>query len=151
MADYHGNILLDYPRLFAGNLHLSGTEQRRMVERNIGDDRKFGTDDVGGVKTATQPDLHNSPVTTLTCKPVKSHHSGQFEERRLNVKIHGAVSLDEINDSLLGNHLAVDTDALTEIDQVRRRVQPHPVPGFHHHRCEQRRGRALSVGAPNVD
>ena len=59
--------------------------------------------------------------------------------------------LDEACDLVLRDHLAVDTDALTEVDKVRRREQAHAIAIELQHRRQHVRDRALAIGSGNVD
>ena len=65
------------------NLWQRVTKELGMVKRDIRDDAEHGLDDVGRVETTAQSHFDDCDIDLAICKVAESHHSGQFEERRL--------------------------------------------------------------------
>ena len=65
------------------NLWQRVTKELGMIERDIRDDAEHGLDDVGRVETTAQSHFDDCDIDLAICKVAESHHSGQFEERRL--------------------------------------------------------------------
>ena len=59
--------------------------------------------------------------------------------------------LDEVDDLVLGYHLAIDAYALAEVDEVGRGVEAHLVAGLLEDGGEEMGDGALAVGAGDMD
>ena len=59
------NTGLDDTRLFASNSGVVVTQQRYVVEADVGDNAHIGGDDIGGVQSATQAHLDNGHIDLL--------------------------------------------------------------------------------------
>ena len=91
---------------------------RRVVEGNIGYDRQNGGDDVGGVKSSAKSYFDNCDVNAGFGKPIEGHDCGKLEEGWGDAKVGSKVFFKPCYNFGLGDLLAVDTDALTEVDQM---------------------------------
>ena len=120
LADYNRHARLDYAGLLRGDSRQCVSEQGRMVERYVRYDAEFRGDDVGGVKAPAESYFDYCDVDLLFCKIFEGHGCRQLEKRRMEVVV--AESLYEIGHSLGRDHLAIDTDSLSEIKQMGRSV-----------------------------
>jgi hypothetical protein len=80
---------------------------------------------------------------------IKGHPNSRLEKTAALQM--GAVFLHKGNNFFFIDRNSVYPNALPEIEEMGRRVQPNPVPGRLEHRREQVAGRSLAVGAPYVD
>ena len=87
------------------------------------DDGQDRGDDVGAVKTAAEAYFNDRHIDLLLSEIVERHGGGQFKEGRVERLEKRPVLSDEVNDVLFAHALAVDADALTEIDKVGRGEQ----------------------------
>ena len=152
LAHHHGHTFLDDAGLLCGDLRGCVAEYLRVVHGDVGDYAQIGPHNVGAVEPAAQSHLHHSHVNALAGEIFQSHHGGELEERRTEVA-RGAprvVSLHEVGYGLAVNHAPVHTDALEEVGEVGRCVQPRLVA------CRLQRGgyqagsRAFAVGAGHM-
>ena len=74
---------------------------------------------VGRVETAAATHLDNGYVDFFFCKIVKRHACRHLEKRELHLLKLGFVAVDEVDNALFVNHLAIHTDSLAEVKQVR--------------------------------
>ena len=91
-----------------------------MVERYVRDDAEFRRDNVGGIEPSAETHFDYRDVDILLGKIFEGHGCCQLEKRRMEVVV--AESLYEISHSLGCDHLAIDTDSLSEIEQMGRSV-----------------------------
>ena len=153
LEEQRGHALLEDPGLLAGDLPLRGAEQLGVVEVDGGDDAHERRDHVRRVEAAAQAHLHHRDVHGLLREVRERHRGHQLEERRLLAELlrslgHGAGHLDEVG---LADLVAVDGDALADVDEVRAGVGAHRVAGAAQHRRDHRHRAALAVGAGDMN
>ena len=99
-----------------------------MVKTDIRNDTKNRINDIGTVKTSSQARFQNDIIHFLPCKPVESHSCSDLKERHIQVIESIIPFLNEIPDILLRYQSSSITphnpDALTEIKDVRRSIEP---------------------------
>ena len=118
-----------------------------MVQADVGDGAHLRRgDDVGGIQAPTHPGFKHHDVALGPHKVVEGHAKRQLKKRRRapTLLLPTAHKLDHL---CLGNHLAVDTDPLSKIHQVRRGEETHAVAGALQGSCHHVAHRALAVGA----
>ena len=93
-------------------------------------------DNVGAVQTSAEAGLDNGYIHFLVAEIGKSHRRGKFEERRLERFEVRAVAFDEADNVVLRYFLAIDTDALPEVHQMRRGIKPYAVTRFLKNGCQ---------------
>ena len=145
---------LEDARLGGGNVGDGGAQLFHMVHPQRRDDRALRrVDDVGGVQRAAQAHLQHHDVAFLFGKP---EHPQRRDDLKLGGDIRhgvggGAHPLHQLHQSLVGDLLAVDLDALIEAIDEGRGEQAHPVPcrlqAGGQHGCRA----ALAVGARHMD
>ena len=96
-----------------------------MVETNISNDREKRRDDISTIDATTEPHFDNGDIHLLTFEIFKSQSSSNFEKRRMQLFDPRRYILDKICHILLRNHLAVNTDTLAKIAQMRRSIEPY--------------------------
>ena len=123
---YHdGDSLLDDAGFLARDKGQGVAEKLGVVEAYVGDDAEVGRDDISAVETASHAHLDDSHIDLLGGEIVEGKPHGHLEEAELEGLHIVFVELDETGYLFLRYHDAVDADALTEIDEVRRGVEPH--------------------------
>ena len=142
---------LDDTSLLSGYLFESVTQETSMVKGDISDDGELRGDNVGAVETASKTDFYHGDVNMLLSEILERHRCGQFEERRTERLEELTFCLHEINDILLGNGEAVNADALREIHQMGRGIEPYPIAAELQEGCKCVGGAALAVSACDVD
>ncbi len=98
-----------------------------VVEADVGDDGKDWGDDVGAVESAAQSHFDDGIIHLLLCEVFQSHGSGQFEEGWMEGFEESSVLFYEVDDILLRNAFAVNSDTLSEIYQMGRGVESYLV------------------------
>ena len=150
-AHNHRHTLLDNATLLTCNLWQRVAQQRRMVEPHVGDDAQGRDDDIRSVEASTEPRLNNRHLDIALCEVVEGQGGSHLEEGEVALLHILLIFIYEVGDLLLGYHLAIDTDTLTEVAQVRRGIESRLVSRLLQYRSEHIRYRALAVGAGNVD
>ena len=149
---YHNrHTILDDASLLDGNLLQGVAKKLRVVKSDVGNDGEFGQDDIGGVKSTAHTHFNNGNVDFFLGKVIECHSHSHFKERELKVGKQLPVTLHKIHHLLLRNHLAIDTDALAEVDKMRRRVKSHLVSCLLQDGSEEMADRPLAVGAGHMD
>ena len=130
-----------------------------MIERDRGDRRHRGRDDVGRIQPPAEPDFQDRDVHLRAPKQLECHRRRHFEERRLHVE--RAVTSQRVDDvTNVGDGLrqrggpdrpAVDDESFVEIDQMRRRVPRRSMARGAQRRVHHGRHRSFPVGAGDVD
>lgn len=151
LANDNGHTGLDDAGFLGGNLFERVAKEYCMVEGDIRDDGELRGDDVGAVETASKTDFYHGDVNMLLGEVLERHRCGQLEERRTERLEELTFCLHEIDDILLGNGEAVNADALREIHQMGRGIEPYPIAAELQEGCEGVGGAALAVGACDVD
>ena len=86
-----------------------------MILADTGDDGGDGRDDVGAVKSSTQPNLDDGEVYLRLAEVVKSHKRRDLEEGGRTLFDEGLSLLYEATNEVLAHHLSIHTDTLTEV------------------------------------
>ena len=122
-----------------------------MFQADIGDDRNQRLNDICSVEATSQARFDNGNLDIALRKVVESHCGGHLEEGELQTLHLCLVAVHKIDNLLLGNHLAIHSDALTEVGQVGRGEQARMIARLLQHRRQHIRHRALAVGAGNMN
>ena len=143
--------------LLAGDGGERGAELVLVVERDGRDDgERRPRDDVGGVEAAAEAHLQDQRIGRMLGEGLKGGRRRDLEEGDGIAGV-GALRAREHIDQLGladGPRLAVGAgqlDALVEAHQMRRGVDVHALARRLQHGLEVGRGRALAVGAGDVD
>ena len=86
-----------------------------MILADTGDDGGDGRDDVGAVKSSSQPNLDDSEVYLRLAEVVESHERRDLEEGGRALFDEGLSLLDEATNEIFAYHLSIHSDALTEV------------------------------------
>ena len=87
-----------------------------MILADTGDDGGDGRDDVGAVKSSSQPNLDDSEVYLCLAEVVESHERRDLEEGGRALFDEGlSLLLYEATNEVFAHHLSIHTDALTEV------------------------------------
>ena len=143
-------LFFDDAGLLAGDLPERVAQQRRVFEADVGNDAHDRQDEVRGVEPSAQPRFDHGHLDVALREIVERERRGHLEEREFRRDHHVVVLVHEVHDLLLGDHLAVDADALAEILQVGRGEKPRAVAGLLKHRGDHVRHGAFAVGARHV-
>ena len=122
-----------------------------MVETDVGDDGKHWGDDVGAVESAAQSYLDYGVIYPLLGKVLQCHGSGQFEEGWMEGFEEASILLYEVDDILLRNAFAVNSDALSEIYEMRGGVETYLVSLTLQDGGDGMRAGTLAIGSGNMD
>ena len=119
-----GLAVLYDARLLASNVLDRVSQNALVVQADGRDHAQLRVDDVGGVQTTAQADFDHRHVHVLLAEVVERHSSDALKEaQRRGKRLLNLVDLLQVaNHVLLGNHLPVDGDALTETGNVGRNV-----------------------------
>ncbi|MNI42643.1 hypothetical protein D3C73_969430 [compost metagenome] len=118
-----------------------------VIKVNAGDDGAIGVDDVDRVQAAAQAHFQHDRIQARLRKQAQDGERGEFEVRQRDFTARRLDSLELGDQVAVRGNLAVDAGALIEIDQVRRRIQPHLVAGRQQNGFQHGTGGALAVGA----
>ena len=149
-ADDDRYAAFDDAGLFVGDGRERVAEQGHVVVADVGDDTGAGRDDVGAVETPAETGLDDRHIDVAGGEVVKGHHHRQFKKRRVYLAACVEVFAGKFENRFARNHFAVDPYAFSEIDQVRRGIQSHPVAALLEYGGQNVAGRPLAVGAGNV-
>ena len=149
----HNNrsTLLDYTTLLAGNLWQRVAEILGVLEAYVCNHRKNRLNDIRSIQTASQARFDNRNLDITLRKVVECHSRCHLEERELQSLHFRAVAIDKIDHLLLRNHLAIHTNTLTEVGQMRRSEQARLISRLLQNCSQHIRYRALAVGTCNVN
>ena len=86
-----------------------------MILADAGDDGGDGRDDVGAVKSSSQPNLDDSEVYLCLAEVVESHERRDLEEGGRALFDEGLSVLYEATNEVFAHHLSIHSDALTEV------------------------------------
>jgi hypothetical protein len=137
--------------LFGGDADDGRPEELGMVHVDGGDDAEEGAfDDVGGVQGSAQAHLDDRQIGRGLGHGDEGRRRGAFEHRRLDAA-HG---LDPVEDGVelrVLDQLSGQPDPLIETDQMGRGIGVDPEAGRLGHGADEGDGRALAVGAGDMD
>ena len=129
-----------------------------MVEADGRDHADFGSADVRGVEAAAEARLEDGHVDLPFGEFQERRRGDQLEERRGVLHVGGAdrfvmrtQAFGEGDDRGVGQRDAVDLDAFADLHQVRARVEARATAVRALDRFDHRGGRALAVGASDVE
>ena len=114
--------------------------------------RQRGHDHVGGVEPPAEADLDHRPLDARARRSRRTPSAVRDLEERAVRGPPGSARCARAGarQPRLVGPLAVDADALAEVDQVRRGEEPGAQPGRAQHALDQRAHRALAVRAGDV-
>ena len=143
---------LDDARLLRGDFRQGGAEVLRVLKIDIGDGAGYGRNDVRGVEAPAHAHLDQCQVHTLLREPAKGYGGIQFEKGGGMLKVRGRLlkEPDVFFHRGLINALAVDLEALAQVDQVGTGESSHAVTGVLQHGVQQRHHTSLAVCAGDV-
>src|SRR6266853_5382660 len=119
-----GDTGLEDSRFFSRDRLQSVTEQICVIEPNRRDSGHSRCEHVRRVEAAAEPGLDDGDVHFLPDEPVECE-SGRHLKKRCAHFFGGRYPvLEKLEHFLLENRLAVESEALAEINQVRRGVSP---------------------------
>ncbi len=124
-----------------------------VVAADAGDGGDFGLDDVGAVEAAAQAGFDDAQFDLLIGEIFERDGGEDVEisRRRPAAGDQGHDRLDGAGKIGLGDHLAVDADALANIDQMGAGIKPDGVPGGFEHGGDHGGSAAFSFGAGDMD
>ena len=128
-----------------------------MVERNGRNGRSFRRiDDIRRVKSAAKTDLEHDKIAVSLREPIERERGDELELRDgiacgFKLVRNGRHALYFFDELRLGDHFAVDAEALTEIKHIRGRVETRAVACRRKHTRDERAGGTLAVCAGYVD
>ena len=86
-----------------------------MILADTGNDGGDGRDDVGAVKSSSQPNLDDGEVYLRLAEVIESHERRDLEEGGRVLFDEGLSLLYEATNEVFAHHLSIHTDALTEV------------------------------------
>jgi len=149
-AGDRGHAGLQDPGLLAGDRGVGVPQHLRVVQADRRDRAHRGREHVRGVQPPAEPDLDHGPAHRVPREDIERERSGDLEER---ARTGARQRFDRVQAFVqlgLGEPAAVHADALAEVDQVRRRVEPGALPGGAQHALDQGAHTALAVRARHV-
>ena len=160
-ADDGGAVGLDDARFLLGDL-LDGVAQPfHMVHIDRPDNGGIGIEHIGGVPRSAHADLDHGHIHRRVGELPNRHRGEHLEEtharlaRFPHLGIHqGDQILDlipRVDEIVVGKLLPVDGDALVDLFQMRRSVQPRAQSVGAANRLGHARGGTLAVGAGHMD
>jgi hypothetical protein len=120
-------VCAENPGLFAGDCGDGVAQIVLMVEGDIGQNRKDGVDDVGGIEAATETDFEDGDIDLLLGVIEEGEGGKDLEEAwrvgqcgRFDEAAGGLIDMEvEAGEVFVGNLGAVDADALVDADEVK--------------------------------
>ena len=150
-AQHEGDALLDDTRLLGGDLSDRIAQQRRMIQSDVGHHTYDGQQEVRGVEPPAESRLDDRYLDIALRKIIERQRRRHLKERKSLLGHLVAVLVDEIDHLLLGDHFAVDTDALAEVVQMGRGEESRAVTGLLQYGGDDVRNRSFAVGSRNVN
>ena len=114
-SDDDRRMRLDDARLLPSYCFERISEQLGMILTDAGDDGGNGGDDVGAVKSSTQPNLDDGEVYLCLTEVVESHKRRDLEEGGRTLFNEWLSLLYEATNEVFAHHLSIHSDALTEV------------------------------------
>ena len=119
LTHHDGHMGLDDAGFLAGYA-LKGVAQKLcVVEADVGDDTQDGGNDVRAIKPSAQAYFYHSVIDMLLGEILEGHSRSKLEKGRVERFEESALLFHEVDDILLRDALAIDTDALSEVYQMR--------------------------------
>ena len=153
---HHRTAPLDDPGLLAGDLRQRVAEEFLVVHRDRRDRRDQRiVDDVGRIVAAAEADLEEREVGRVIGEEEDGGGGGDLELRDRGAAIDALDLEQRLDQRLLVDEAPAappaEADALMEADEMRRGVDVRGLAGGLDHRAQECGGRALAVGAGDVD
>ena len=150
------HVGLEDAGLLGGDLADGVAEMLGMIERHRGDHGRQRTlDHVGGVEPPAQADLEQQHVGRMAREQQEPRRGGDLEHRDRRARV-GALAFGQriaelivVDEPSLAR--AAEPEALVEAHQMRRGVDVHAQARRLQDRAHEGDGRALAVGAGDVD
>ena len=121
-----------------------------MVQINIGHSSHDRQQHVGAIQSAAHAHFDDSDIDRKVPKVHKGHPHTHLEEAQFQGLKRGFPALDKVHDKIFRAGLAIEPNALPIIDQMRRRVQAHPVARLLQAAGHHVRGGTFAIGAPDM-
>ena len=122
-----------------------------MLEPDVGDDAQDRDDDVRGVEPPSEPCFDHRDLDVALREVVERQGGGHLEEREFQFDHLVVVLVYEVDDLLLGDHLAVDADSFAEVLQVGRGEESRAVSGLLEHGSDDVRDGSFAVRPGHMD
>ena len=148
---HRGDARLEDAGLLARDRDVRGAEQFGVIEPDRGDRAHRGVQHVGGIESPAQTDLDHRPVHLLAGEVIERQRGRDLEERGAGGVRQRLDPIQTLVQSRLARAHAVHADALTERDEVRRRVEPGALPRGAQDALDERAHAALAVRTGHVD
>ncbi len=123
-----------------------------MIDGNRGDDgdgRVF--DDIGGIQPAAEPGLDQGEIGRFAGKGKKRRRRGNFEKCDGRGTVGGLAIDQQLGEMIIADRASGGLDAFIETYQVGRGVDMGLEPSFLGHGLHEGDGRALAIGAGDMD
>jgi hypothetical protein len=138
--------------LFAGDRRDGVAEKRLMVERYRGDRGGRRTaQHVGRVEPAAEPGFEQHDIRRRAGEGEKRRRRGDLEKGDRRAAIDPLAFLQQLQQQILFDQPAGEADALVKADEMRRGVGMNAVAAGFETGAQRRDGRALAVGAGDVN
>ena len=151
LARRHGDSAPNDGGLLRGDLLDGVAEVGLMVEVDAADDFHGGTAHGGRVEPPTHADLEHRHLDALAGEVIEGERGQRLEHGRVEAGDQGTERLDPVGEISLGNRAAVDANALADIEEVGRGVEPDPAAGGLDGCRKHGAYGALAVGAGDLD
>ncbi len=147
------NVVLEDAGFFSGDVGQGRAQLGHVIVTDAGDGGDIGLDDVGAIQPAAEARLDDGDIDFIVGEVFESDGGEDIEIgwRRLEAVDHWLDKANQASKIGLGDHVAVDGDALAHIDEVRAGVEPDLVAVGDEHGGDHRASAALAFGSGNVD
>ena len=122
-----------------------------MVKTDVGDDAYIRTDDIGAVQASAESHLDYGYIHLFIGKVAEGHGGGQLKERGMEGFEESTFLRYKTDDVFLGYRLSVNPDALPEIHQMGRGIEPDPVSCLLQYGGKRMRAGTLSIGTGHMN
>ncbi len=150
------NARLQDARLLGGDLVQRRTQEFRMVDRDRHDEAGERTlDHVGGIEPAAEADFQEQHVGWMARKEQKRRRGRDLEKRDRILGVGPLAFHERVGERLVADQPAGapvrEAKPLVEAHEIGRGIDVNAVAGRLQHRAQEGDGRALAVGAGDVD
>ncbi|MPL60817.1 hypothetical protein SDC9_06379 [bioreactor metagenome] len=151
-ADDAGHAALQDPGLLAGDLGQGFAQKGLMVDRDRGDDgQRRPRDHIRRIEPAAEPDLEQGEIGRRAGEGQEGRGGGDLEEGDRGRAVHLPAFLEQRGKRGFRDQRAGKADALVEAGEMGRGIGVHALARRLEPGADHRLGRALAVGAGDVD
>ncbi len=155
-GDHRRHPRLENAGLLGRDLHDAVAEILDVIERDRSDHgRDRALDDVGRIEPAAKPDFHQQHVGRMPGEQQQPGGRGDLEHRDRRAGVDALAFAERVRELLVGNqHAAARTSepkAFVDAHEIGRGVDMHVASPRFQHRAQEGDGRALAVGAADVN